>query len=116
MNRKRFWKIVTLAVVFLLMISVSYEIRLLGIFIETIGLDMFILLFEVQILAIFISFYNQLVRPVLVRVNWALNRIDPYYFVPSIDTIKKCPAILVHSVPLLVPCYLILFLGLTVYS
>ena len=89
MNRKRFWKVLTVAVVFLLMISVSAEIRLLGIFIQAVGMDMFVLLFEIQLLAIFLAFYNGLVRPILGRVNRLFERIDPYYFVSSMVTIRK---------------------------
>ena len=116
MNKKNVWKLLTFGVVFLLMISVSSEVRLLGIFIEAVGLDMFVLLFEVQLLAIFLALYNRLVRPVLRRVNRIFERIDPYYFVPSVVMIRKCPAMFMHSVPLLVPCYLIIFLGMSVYS
>lgn len=116
MKRKRFWKVLTLGVVFLLMISVSPEIRLLGIFIEAVGMDMFVLLFEVQLLAIFLAFFNGLVRPVVRRANQIFERIDPYYLVPSMVTIRKCPAMFMHSVPLLVPGYLIIFLGISVYS
>lgn len=116
MDKKKMWKVLTLGVVFLLMISVSPEVRLLGLFIEAIGLDMFVLLFEVQILAIFLAFYNGSVRPMLVRVTATFERMDPFYFSPSMAIIRKCPAMMMHSVPLLVPCYLIVCLGISVYS
>ena len=116
MNKKRLWAILTAVVVFLLMVSVSPEIRLLGMFIEAIGLDMFVLLFEVQLLAISLSFYHRLISPALARVNALFERLDPYYFLTSLTTLRKCPSMIMHSVPFLVPFYLIIFLGISVYS
>ncbi|MDO8291002.1 MAG: hypothetical protein Q7T44_17445 [Parvibaculum sp.] len=116
MNKKRIWEILTLGVVFILVISVSPEVRLLGMFIEVIGLDMFVLLFEVQILAILLASYHRLLRPIIMRVNALLERLDPFYFISSSATLRACPAMIMHSVPFLVSFYLIVFLGISAYS
>lgn len=87
MNKTRFWKVLTPGIVFLLMIAVSP------------GLDMFLLLIEVQILVILVTFHNDLVRPVLARVNALTERLDPYHFAPSMAAMRKCPAMCMHLVP-----------------
>jgi len=116
MNKKRIWKLLTVGIAFLLVISVSPEVRLLGMFIEVIGLDMFVLLFEVQILAILLASYHRVLRPIMMRVNALLERLDPFYFISSSAALRACPAMIMHSVPLLVSSYLVVFLGISAYS
>ncbi|MEX0739064.1 MAG: hypothetical protein WD071_06965 [Pseudohongiella sp.] len=114
-NRNRFWQLATAVLVFFLVVSVSPEARLAGLLIETLGLEFFLYLFQIQILIVLASIYS-LTRPYILRVNTFFERIDPYYFVPTRKMVKTCPSILVHSVPFLVGGYLIVFLGISAYA
>ena len=42
------------------------------------------------------------VKQVLTAVNAFLERLDPFYFIPSRHQVASCPGILVHAVPFLV--------------
>jgi len=114
-NRKRFWKIATAILVFCLVVSVSPEVRLAGLLIETIGLDFFLYLFGIQILIVLRSAYDRF-RPYFSRINKLFERIDPYYFIPTRQMVKLCPAILMHSVPFLFGGYIIVFFGIAAYA
>ncbi len=102
MNKQKLWKYTTVVLVTVLMFSLVPEVRLFGLFIDAIGIDMLLLLVETQIAIIFFASYNQLVKPVLSNVNVWLEKIDPYYFLPSIAQIRECPVIVLHAAPFLV--------------
>jgi len=90
------------------MFSLLPEVRLFGLLIDAIGIDVFLLLVETQIAIIFVGIYHQLVKPIFYNVNMWLEKIDPYYFLPSVAQIKECPAIAFHAAPFLIGLSLML--------
>ena len=66
--RKNAWKIATaIIVVFIIFNPETVELAL---FIDAIGLDMFFLLIEVQLIAIFSVFFNNRIKPTLDHINF----------------------------------------------
>lgn len=109
MNRKIKWRATTITVATLLMFSLHPEIRFLGLFIQAIGVDALILIVGAQMTLVFGAIYHQRIAPLLLWLNALFERVDPFYFMPNRDLIRKCPPIAMHSVPLLVPlCFLVL--------
>lgn len=101
-NKKKVWKYISVMLVTVLMFSLAPEVRLFGLLIDSIGIDIFLLLVKTQIAFIFIGVYHQLLKPILSSVNRWLEKIDPYYFLPSVSQIKECPVIVFHAAPFLI--------------
>lgn len=116
MSRKQIWKYITLTVVTLLIFSTAPEVRIFGLFIDVIGLDMFLLLVEVQVVVLILGLYHQWLRPVLINLNLYLEKMDPYYFIPSLELLKKYPPMIFHAVPFLVGMYFMLALNMSLYT
>jgi len=96
----------------MLTFSILPEVVALGLFIDVIGMDMFVLMIQAQIGVIFIGFYSQYLKPMLSTINNFLYRIDPYYFIPSKAMIKKYPMIVMHMVPFVVAINMLVFVGM----
>ncbi|WP_133408168.1 hypothetical protein [Parashewanella tropica] len=102
MNLKKvYWKIVTLVVFSFLLINP--EAVPLVLYIDAIGLELFLMLLEVQFIAIAGYYFHVWVKPVLAPVYHSISKLDPYFFIPTKNVIKKHPAMLCHAVPFLVP-------------
>ena len=112
MDKKRFWKYLTVVIVGMLTISILPEVVALGLFIDAVGMDIFILMIQAQIGVIFIGFYSCWLKPILTRINNFLYRKDPYYFIPSKAHIKKYPLIVMHMVPFAVAINMLVFVGM----
>ncbi len=65
---------------------------------DILGAELFFLSFFVGIRFLPISIVTRPFR------NW-IERYDPYFFIPKISQIKRCPGIVSHSVPGLVSLY-----------
>jgi len=78
-----------------------------------IGLELFALLDVIGgglfLFCFVVGFRSYAVR-VFARVLRLLEKIDPYFFVPSRQQIPKCPGIVSHAVPGYVSAYLALVL------
>jgi len=70
---------------------------------DGLGAELFLLCFVVGL--------RLYLRILLAWVRLFLERIDPYFFVPSHKQIAVCPGIVVHAIPLYVTLYLFLICG-----
>lgn len=116
MNKKRIWKVATVIVVSVLALSIAPEVRFLALLIEAIGLDVFLFVFEVQIVALVAVTYQSYIKPALLWLNGVLERIDGFYFMPTRAMVRSCPPILLHAIPFLVSFHLIVLVGVTAYA
>lgn len=116
MNRNKLWKVLTFIVVLFLLMSVAPEARILGLLIDGIGLDLLLLLLEIQIMALVVALFHYKLKPCLFWLDKIFRKLDPYYFVSSCRVIKSYPPILLHCVPFLVCFYLIIVVGASVYT
>jgi len=115
-SRKQDWKYLILPVVTLLIFSVAPEVSMLVLIIDVVGLDMILLLLEAQVLMLILGLYHQWLRPVLMNLNKQLEKMDPHYFIPSLDILKKYPPMIFHAVPFLVGMSFMLALNMSLYS
>lgn len=115
MKRKELWKILLISAAILLVFPVAPEIGLLVFLVDALSIDVILLLFEIQLTLFVGTMYHQGVRPVLLWVNTAIERLDAFYFVPSRDMLRRFPPAIFHAVPFLVSCYLVVFLGMSAY-
>lgn len=102
------FKLVTILTISLLLLSP--ELAPLTLFIDTIGLDLFFLLIEVQIVAVIGNLLNIWFKPILMPIYKYLLKFDPYFFIPTKDSVYKYPMILCHAVPFM----MLLIIGATV--
>jgi hypothetical protein len=96
-NRKLIWKAATIAVAFLLL--ANPELIALALFVDVVGLDLFLILIQVQVMALSGYYFQVWIKPILMPVYSYLLKIDPYFFIPSKDAVRQCPVILCHAVP-----------------
>jgi hypothetical protein len=85
-----------------LLFSFAPEVRIFGLMIDAIGIDLFLYLLETQLVIFFIVIFQRWIKPILFKMHLRLGKMDPYYFVPSMRLIKQCPAIMFHAAPFLV--------------
>lgn len=114
--RSKIFKFVVLAVIFCLFFTMAPEVRILLILIDAIGFDTFVLLCEVQIVAFFYTYFGQHFAAFFKRINKRLEKIDPYYFIPSKNMIQEFPPIIFHAVPFLMTGIILCYLGTTIYA
>ncbi|WP_019028308.1 hypothetical protein [Colwellia piezophila] len=95
--RKSSWKIAGfLLVTFLLL---KPELIPLALFIDGIGLELFVLLLEVQALAVFGYYFHNWFKPVAKPIYKFIQKFDPHFFVPTKSVIAQYPIVLVHAIP-----------------
>lgn len=95
--REWFWKILTLILIGLLMLNPEFMV--MGAFIDAVGLEMFSLLIEVQIVTVVGYYFQNWIKPILMPFYNYFKRIDPYFFIPTRTVIKDFPVILCHAIP-----------------
>ena len=78
--------------------------------IDAIGIDLFLLLIEVQIVAVSGYYFQVWFKPILIPCYKTLRKIDPYFFIPTKNSVVKYPMILCHAVPFL----MLFIIGITV--
>ncbi|WP_293746645.1 hypothetical protein [uncultured Paraglaciecola sp.] len=86
------------------------ELIALGLFIDAIGLEMFVMLLQAQVIAIGSYYFHVWLKPVFKPFYRFLDKHDPYFFVPTKAAVKECPALLCHAMPFLV----VLIVGMSV--
>lgn len=116
MNKKNKWRLATFLLATLLLLSLHPEVRVLGMFIEVLGLDIYILLIETQLLLIAGTFHRHRIKPALIAVNAFFERADSFYFIPSRALIRTYPPIVLHMVPFLVTTYCLVITPAFLYS
>ena len=95
--KKSTWKIATFLVVSFLIFNP--ELVLFGMFIDAVGLDLFLLLLEVQVVALFGCYFQNWIKPAFSLVKRLIQKLDPYFFIHTRKVISKFPAILCHAIP-----------------
>ncbi len=95
--RDCFWKILTLIIIGFLMLNPEFII--MSSFIDAVGLEMFSLLIEVQIITVVGYYFNNWIKPVLLPFYKFFKKIDPYYFIPTKVSVREFPLILCHAIP-----------------
>jgi len=78
------------------------ELLALGLFIDAIGLEIFVMLLQAQIIAIASYYFHVWFKPVFKPFYKFIDKHDPYFFVPTKAGVKECPALLCHAMPFLV--------------
>ena len=105
MNLKEsLWKVLTFMVVMFFLLRPEY--MALGLFIDAIGLDIFLLLLEAQFIAVSGYYFQNWLKPVLKPIYLSVKKVDPYFFIPTRTVITKMPYILLHTVPGFMVLYL----------
>ena len=101
-KNKKFWKVASVIISTCLIMAVMPEVRLLGIFVEVMGLDMILMIIGGYFLFPLKWVYSKSISPAIHFVNSVLEKVDPYYFVARRKDIAECPQLIVHTVPFLV--------------
>ncbi|MCU7920830.1 MAG: hypothetical protein KZQ95_21105 [Candidatus Thiodiazotropha sp. (ex Epidulcina cf. delphinae)] len=92
--KDKVWKYATVMVV--LLVILNPEMAELALFIDAIGLEMFLMLLEVQIVAIFSVFFSSKIKPAYIYVkNFCLR----FLTIVSWKNIKENPDSLMLAVP-----------------
>jgi len=95
--RKSSWKIASFLVVSFFLFKP--EFMALGLFIDGIGLELFVLLLEVQAVAVFGYYFQNWFKPVAMPVYKFVQKLDPYFFVPTKSVISQYPIVIIHAIP-----------------
>ncbi len=95
--KKSSWKISSfLLVIFLLL---EPEFIAFAILLDGIGLELFVLLLEVQVIAVFGYYFQNWFKPVAKPIYKFIQKFDPHFFVPTKSVIAHYPIVLVHAIP-----------------
>ncbi len=95
--KKSFWKVATVIAVGLMVLNP--ETIAFGLFIDAVGLDIFVLLVEIQVIVGTGYYFRNCVKPALNRVYEFIQRHDPYFFIPTRKIVAEYPPILCHAIP-----------------
>ncbi len=77
-------------------ILISMELMAL---VEIFGASTFALMYVSGLKLFLTKAFNSFFKPVLFPIYKKLQQLDPYFFVPSYNNVKKFPALLCHSIP-----------------
>jgi hypothetical protein len=100
MNFKKWiWKALTMLAICLFL--TNPEFWSLALFIDVVGLDLFLMLIQVQVVALSGYYFQNWIKPALKPFNKVLLKADPYFFIPTREAIRQYPLILCHAVPFL---------------
>ena len=105
-----FWKTLTLIIIGLMLLNPEFMV--ISAFIDAVGLEMFSLLIEVQIITVVGYYFQHWVKPILMPIYKYFKKIDPYFFIPPQPVIKEFPLILC----LVVPGFIVLTIGESIMS
>jgi len=92
--KNKIWKYLTAIVVVLIVLNP--ETVQLAFFIDAVGLEMFLMLLEVQFLALLGMFFNTKIKPLL---SYIINLYSQHFLTFSWQTIKEHPENLMLAVP-----------------
>ncbi|MCP4408556.1 MAG: hypothetical protein GY807_12485 [Gammaproteobacteria bacterium] len=92
--KSKIWKYVTAFVIVLIILNP--EIVELALFVDAVGMDMFLMLLEIQVLAILGTLFNTKIKPVIAYVKYFYTR---HILVFSWKHIKEEPESLMLVVP-----------------
>lgn len=92
--KNKIWKYLTAFVV--LFFILNPEFAQLGLFIDAIGLEMFLMLLEVQFLALLGVFFNTKIKPIFSYIKKSYSQ---HFMIFSLSDIKEKPESLMLAVP-----------------
>ncbi|MGB0938584.1 MAG: hypothetical protein ACPGTQ_14080 [Colwellia sp.] len=95
--KKSSWKIASFLLV-LFLIS-KPELMALSLLIDGIGLELFILLLEVQAIAVFGHYFQNVFKPVVKPIYKNIQKLDPFFFIPTRAILVQYPIVFVHAIP-----------------
>lgn len=96
-----------LTIAFIGILLINPELIALAAFVDAVGLEMFLILIEVQAIAVLGYYFNSHIKPVLHPIYRKLQQLDPYFFIPIYKDAKICPSLLCH----VIPGFMLLILG-----
>ena len=102
LRKNKFFKLASMLVVACLLMSIIPEIRILGLFIEAVGLETLILIISGHLAVTLKWLYSKSFGPILSFTNLKFEKMDPYYFIAKRQDIIECPQLLLHAMPYLV--------------
>jgi hypothetical protein len=70
-----------------------------AILLDGIGLELFVLLLEVQIIAVFGYYFQTWIKPIAKSVYKSIQKLDPYFFIPTKSVVSQSPIVFVHTIP-----------------
>ena len=91
------WKIASFMVVIFFLLKPEFMV--LGLFIDSIGLELFVLLLEVQAVAVFGYYFQTWFKPAVKPLYQFIQKFDPYFFIPTKNVVAKYPIVFVHAIP-----------------
>ena len=95
--KKSSWKISSfLLVIFLL---TEPEFIAFAVLLDGIGLEFFVLLLEVQAIAVFGYYFQNWFKPAAKPVYKFIQKFDPHFFVPTKSVIAQYPIMFIHAIP-----------------
>jgi len=90
--KNKLWKFATFVAV--VAILLNPELMELAFFIDAIGLELFLILLELQVLALLSVFYNSRIRPLLKWIKSCYTGVFPHF---TLNSIINNPAKLVYT-------------------
>ncbi len=94
---QKFWKVATFVTVLILL--AKPELIYFGIFIDGIGLELFLLLIEVQCIATLGYIVKSWLNPIINLFSIIVSKLDPYFFIPTKKVRQEYPLLLMHALP-----------------
>ena len=101
-QNKQFWKVASIIISTTLLMAVMPEVRILGLFIEVMGIDMLLMVVGGYFLFPLKWLYFKIIRPVPYFINSFFEKKDSYYFFAKGKNVVECPQLMFHAVPFLV--------------
>jgi hypothetical protein len=114
--RNKIFKIIVAAGILIVSLAMVPEVYMLSALIDAIGLDAIAMLVEAQVVVFFYTYFGQHIMKFFRWANTKLEKIDPYYFIPSKNMVKQYPQIILHAFPFLVTSIVASYVGLSAYE
>ena len=95
--KKSLWKIASFLVVSFLIFKP--ELMTFALLIDGLGLELFVLLLEVQVIATFGYCFQSWFKPIAKPIYKFIQKFDPYFFVPTKSVVAQYPVIFLHAIP-----------------
>lgn len=95
--KKSSWKVSSfLLVIFFLL---EPEFVAFAVLLDGISLEFFVLLLEVQAIAVFGYYFQTWFKPIAKPVYKSIQKLDPYFFIPTKSVVAQYPIMFVHAIP-----------------
>jgi len=95
--KKSSWKISSFLIVIFLLLEP--EFMFFAVLLDGIGLEFFVLLLEVQAMAVFGYYFQTYFKPIAKPIYKFIQKLDPYFFIPTKSAVAQYPMVFVHAIP-----------------